>query len=81
VGIVWLGCKSLFFLFGLGVLSILAAITYTVGKKPYGYAGLGDLSVLIFFGLVGVMGSLYLFTGHLSWTEIFPCAHVRLCFP
>jgi len=48
VGIVWLGCKAFFFFFGLGVLSILAAITYTVGKKPYGYAGLGDLSVLIF---------------------------------
>jgi len=64
--------KAFFFFFGLGVLSILAAITYTVGKKPYGYAGLGDLSVLIFFGLVGVMGSLYLFTGRLSWTEIFP---------
>src|SRR5258706_509788 len=64
--------KAFFFFFGLGVLSILAAITYTVGKKPYGYAGLGDLSVLIFFGVVGVMGSLYLFTRHVSWLEIFP---------
>jgi 1,4-dihydroxy-2-naphthoate octaprenyltransferase len=67
----WNG-KAFFFFFGLGVLSILAAIAYTVGKKPYGYAGLGDLSVLIFFGLVGVMGSLYLFTRHVSWNEIFP---------
>src|SRR3977135_2336861 len=56
--------KVFLFFFGLGVLSILAAITYTVGKKPYGYAGLGDLSVLIFFGAVGVMGSIYLFTRH-----------------
>ncbi|MBB6461259.1 1,4-dihydroxy-2-naphthoate polyprenyltransferase [Flammeovirga kamogawensis] len=45
---------------GLGVLSIIAAITYTAGKKPYGYAGLGDISVFIFFGLVGVIGSYYL---------------------
>ena len=44
----------------LGLLSIVAAITYTVGKKPYGYAGLGDISVLIFFGFVGVLGSYFL---------------------
>lgn len=46
----------------LGALSILAAITYTVGKKPYGYFGFGDLSVFIFFGLVAVIGSFYLQT-------------------
>lgn len=50
----------------LGLLAIVAAITYTVGKKPYGYMGLGDISVLIFFGLVGVMGSYYLQTK--SWS-------------
>ena len=64
--------NALLFFFGLGVLSILAAIAYTVGKKPYGYIGLGDLSVLIFFGLVGVMGSYYLFTKHISWREMLP---------
>jgi 1,4-dihydroxy-2-naphthoate polyprenyltransferase len=57
---------------GLGVLSILAAIAYTVGKRPYGYAGLGDVSVLIFFGLVGVMGSYYLFTQTFSAELILP---------
>src|SRR5688572_24882545 len=64
--------KAIFFFFGLGVLCILAAIAYTVGKKPYGYAGLGDLSVLIFFGLVGVMGSYYLFTKIVTPLEILP---------
>ncbi|XTZ38543.1 1,4-dihydroxy-2-naphthoate polyprenyltransferase [Salmonella enterica] len=44
----------------LGGLSIIAAITYTVGKRPYGYIGLGDVSVLIFFGWLSVMGSWYL---------------------
>ncbi len=63
---------ALLFFLGLGVLSIAAAIAYTVGKKPYGYAGLGDFSVLIFFGLVGVMGSFYLFTKTISWLEILP---------
>ncbi|MDU2939244.1 MAG: 1,4-dihydroxy-2-naphthoate polyprenyltransferase [Enterobacteriaceae bacterium] len=44
----------------LGCLSIIAAITYTMGNRPYGYIGLGDLSVLIFFGWLSVMGSWYL---------------------
>lgn len=61
---------SLFFC--LGLMSIAAAIGYTVGKKPYGYIGLGDISVLIFFGLVGVMGSYYLFTHSISWKELLP---------
>jgi 1,4-dihydroxy-2-naphthoate octaprenyltransferase len=68
-GLQW---KALFFFFGLGVLSILAAIAYTVGKKPYGYAGLGDISVLLFFGLVGVLGSYYLFTKKITALEILP---------
>lgn len=44
----------------LGVIAIVAAITYTVGKKPYGYLGLGDISVLIFFGFLAVLGTFYL---------------------
>lgn len=64
--------NAILFFFGLGLLSILAAIAYTVGKKPYGYAGLGDLSVLIFFGLVGVMGSYYLFTKQVTVIKILP---------
>lgn len=46
----------------LGVLCIAAAIMYTSGKKPYGYAGLGDISVFLFFGIVAVCGTFYLFT-------------------
>jgi 1,4-dihydroxy-2-naphthoate octaprenyltransferase len=64
--------RAILFFLGLGVLCISAAIAYTVGKKPYGYAGLGDLSVLIFFGIVGVMGSYYLFTKEISWFQILP---------
>jgi 1,4-dihydroxy-2-naphthoate octaprenyltransferase len=45
---------------GVGILAIWAAIKYTVGNNPYGYAGLGDLFVMIFFGLVGVIGTYYL---------------------
>jgi 1,4-dihydroxy-2-naphthoate octaprenyltransferase len=64
--------KPFLYFLGLGLLSIVAAIAYTVGKKPYGYVGLGDLSVLIFFGLVGVMGSLYLFTKEFDWSFALP---------
>ncbi len=64
--------NSLLFFLGLGVLSIIAAITYTAGRKPYGYAGLGDLSVLLFFGLVGVMGSSYLYTKEVDLSFILP---------
>lgn len=56
----------------LGILSILAAIGYTMGRRPYGYAGLGDLSVLLFFGMTGVLGSTYLFTRDLDGYYILP---------
>jgi len=68
-GVNW---NAILFFFGLGVLCILAAIAYTVGRKPYGYVGLGDISVLIFFGFVGVLGSYYLFTKTVSWPELLP---------
>jgi 1,4-dihydroxy-2-naphthoate polyprenyltransferase len=58
--------------FGLGLLCMLAAYTYTAGKNPYGYAGLGDISVLIFFGLVGVLGSFYLYAKEISWQIVLP---------
>jgi len=67
-----LNWNALLFFFVLGLLSIAAAIAYTVGKRPYGYAGLGDISVLLFFGLVGVLGSLYLFTKEVYWTDVLP---------
>lgn len=64
--------EQMHFFIGLGALSIIAAVTYTVGKKPYGYIGLGDLSVLMFFGFVGIMGSYYLQTNELGAWLILP---------
>lgn len=63
---------------GLGILAIVAAITYTAGKRPYGYEGLGDLSVLIFFGWVGVLGSYYLHTKSLDWSLLLPASSCGL---
>ncbi|HYG53096.1 MAG TPA: 1,4-dihydroxy-2-naphthoate octaprenyltransferase, partial [Flavobacteriales bacterium] len=45
---------------GIGIICIIGAITYTVGKKAYGYHALGDLGVLVFFGGIGVIGTSYL---------------------
>ena len=56
----------------LGIGAILSALGYTMGKHPYGYAGLGDLFVIIFFGLIGVLGTCYLFTGSLKAIHILP---------
>ncbi|UCC51061.1 MAG: 1,4-dihydroxy-2-naphthoate polyprenyltransferase [Anaerolineaceae bacterium] len=65
--------RELFILFVLlGALAIIAAIAYTAGFKPYGYAGLGDLSVLLFFGWLGVMGTYFLHTLRFDWMIIFP---------
>ncbi|OKP01910.1 1,4-dihydroxy-2-naphthoate polyprenyltransferase [Xenorhabdus eapokensis] len=56
----------------LGLLAIVAAITYTVGTRPYGYLGLGDISVLIFFGWLSVLGTYYLQAGTFSLSTILP---------
>lgn len=66
----------LFLLLGGG--AIWAAVSYTAGKNPYGYAGLGDLFVLLFFGWVGVLGTYYLQTEQLSWSLFLPATSAGL---
>lgn len=67
------GFTQLFWTFlAIGLLCILAAYTYTAGKKPYGYMGLGDISVFIFFGLVGVVGSYFLYSQTFNPQIIWP---------
>ncbi len=72
------GCILLFFsykvigwvgvlvLLSIGIIGIIAAIAYTNGKRPYGYRGLGDVAVFIFFGLTAVAGTQYLQTASIS---------------
>lgn len=62
---------SIFFLL-LGLAAIAAAIKYTVGKSAYGYQGLGDVFVLLFFGLVGVCGSYFLQTHEINLATLLP---------
>lgn len=56
----------------LGGAAIGAAITYTAGKMPYGYAGLGDVAVLTFFGWVGVIGSYFVQAQRFAWPLLLP---------
>ncbi len=62
----------------LGIACILAAVGYTIGKKPYGYLGLGDIMVFLFFGLVSVCGSYFLFTKEFHWDILLPATSVGL---
>ena len=64
--------------FVLGLLSIWAAIKYTVGSNAYGYRGMGDLFVFLFFGLLGVLGSMFLYTKTLVWTSLLPAISIGL---
>ena len=79
--LIWLSgidlMKALMFLL-LGVLAIAAAIKYTVGKKAYGYSGLGDLFVFLFFGLLAVLGSFYFNALYLSWDVVLPAITIGL---
>ncbi|HWV88417.1 MAG TPA: 1,4-dihydroxy-2-naphthoate polyprenyltransferase [Capillimicrobium sp.] len=54
-------------LLAIGAASILAGVLYTGGPRPYGYAGLGELFVFLFFGIVAVTGSYYVQTQELVW--------------
>jgi 1,4-dihydroxy-2-naphthoate octaprenyltransferase len=64
--------KAFFSFLLLGLVAMAAAVWYTMGRRPYGYAGLGDLSVLIFFGWVGVLGSMYLLCRCVAWADWLP---------
>lgn len=61
----------------LGAGAIWAATHYTLGKRPYGYRGMGDISVFIFFGLVSVMGGYFVIAGVLdTWILLLPAATI-----
>ena len=73
-----LSSQALFIYLVLAGLCVLAAITYTVGKNAYGYRGLGDLMVFIFFGLVSVMGVFHLYGLGFEWLVLFPSVTIGL---
>jgi 1,4-dihydroxy-2-naphthoate octaprenyltransferase len=62
----------------VGLAAIAAAWFYTGGSSPYGYRALGEVSVFVFFGLVAVVGTAYVQTGHLTWLAIASCVPIGL---
>jgi len=62
----------------LGIASVAAAIKYTVGKNAYGYSGMGDIFVFLFFGLLGVLGSKFLISGGLELLDLLPSMSIGL---
>jgi len=73
-----LGTIALVVFVATGILCIIAAITYTIGKKPYGYIGMGDIAVFIFFGIVGVCGIYVLQTKQWDWSVLLPASSFGL---
>jgi|TARA_B110000116_G_C16721594_1_gene529377 1,4-dihydroxy-2-naphthoate octaprenyltransferase len=64
--------------FGLGIASIAAAIKYTVGNSAYGYSGFGDIFVFLFFGLLSVVGSYFLYTKHINIKIFLPAISIGM---
>ncbi|EDP96370.1 1,4-dihydroxy-2-naphthoate octaprenyltransferase [Kordia algicida OT-1] len=64
--------------FFLGITSIIAAVKYTVGKSAYGYSGLGDVFVFLFFGWLSVVGSYFLYTKTINFDIFLPATAVGL---
>ena len=70
------GYSLLFFI--LGIVSVVAAIKYTVGNLAYGYSGFGDVFVFLFFGLLSVLGSYFLFTKEIYFLLTLPAISIGL---
>ncbi len=67
---------AVFFL--LGFSAIFAAIKYTIGKRPYGYVGFGDIMVFIYFGILGVAGTYFLHTQSFHLSILLPASSIGL---
>jgi 1,4-dihydroxy-2-naphthoate octaprenyltransferase len=70
-GIVIVILTGAWWMLAVGAVAIVAAWFYTGGRRPYGYAGLGEVMVFIFFGLVATLGTTYVQTGAFSQESLF----------
>lgn len=71
-----LAASTAWWLVAVGLLSVLAAWFYTGGSKPYGYLGLGEVMVFVFFGLVAVVGTTYVQSETWEWAALFAAVGV-----
>nr|WP_315043986.1 1,4-dihydroxy-2-naphthoate octaprenyltransferase [uncultured Moraxella sp.] len=81
VGLLWVSfdnvAEFLTFL-AFGIFAIIGAMAYTMGRKPYGYHGFGEVAVFVFFGLLNVLGGLYLQTQHIGVGDVLASVVVGL---
>jgi 1,4-dihydroxy-2-naphthoate octaprenyltransferase len=66
-----LAASTAWWLVAVGAVSVLAAWFYTGGSRPYGYLGLGEVMVFVFFGLVAVIGTTYVQTETWEWAALY----------
>lgn len=78
IGVAELSLTQIAVFLGLGLAAIAAAITYTIGKNPYGYIGLGDLFVFLFFGLLGVAGTFFVTVSDFKMDVLLPASAMGL---
>ncbi len=83
LAMIWFSYGTLFglepiLLMILGAAAILAAMRYTLGRNPYGYRGLGDIYVFLFFGLVAVSGAYFVCSHTMRWLMLLPSAAIGL---
>jgi 1,4-dihydroxy-2-naphthoate octaprenyltransferase len=65
-GLVLVAVSGLWWLMVIGVACVAGAWFYTGGRRPYGYAGFGEIAVFVFFGLIGVLGTQYVQAGRVT---------------
>ncbi len=70
LGLALVAVSGHWWLLAVGALAIAAAWTYTGGRRPYGYRGLGEVGVFVFFGLVAVLGTTYTQADRVSWPAV-----------
>lgn len=78
LGLVAIIITGHWWLLAVGALSIAAGWLYTGGKRPYGYLGLGEVGVFIFFGLVATLGTTYLQANTITWPAVFGAVAIGL---
>jgi 1,4-dihydroxy-2-naphthoate octaprenyltransferase len=82
LALLWVALGTALYIFllflALGIMAIVAAVSYTAGARPYGYAGLGDVSVLLFFGWIGVTGTFFLHSGYFLPELLLPASSCGL---
>ena len=78
LGLVLCAVSGHWWLLAVGAVSVIAAWYYTGGRTPYGYRGLGEIAVFVFFGLVAVLGTTYTQADTITWPAVLGAVGVGL---